>query len=427
VLTALHEQRKATFRAPEYRAFNILTVIPEDFAGEVRVSEQELQAAYDRMLSQNRLGAPERRQVQQLVFPNAAEAAAAAQKLQGGLAFEALIEEMKLRPADVDLGLKAKSDLVDRAVADAAFALAEGAVSAPVQGQFGVMLVRVTKIEPTTAPPLANVADTVRAEVVAQKLTADRGVRDRVNQLHDKVEELRTAGKSLEQAAGELRIELRRIEAADAQGRDKAGNPVNLPDQANLLRAVFASDRGVDNEAIKTPGNGWIWFEVTRVERSRERSYDEVKDQVADAWRREEAGRLTLERATELLKKAEGGAKPEDIASEAGASVETAKGVTRSGNDAISASAAATVFALNEGAFALAPGRGTDRLLVRVTARSIPPFDAAAADTRELKRNLDTAFADEMMQLYIGRLQQELGATVNERALAVATGAQTLR
>jgi peptidyl-prolyl cis-trans isomerase D len=427
VLKALHEQRKATFRAPELRAFNVLSVLPEDFAAEITVSEQDLQAGYERMLASGRLGAPERRQIQQLVFPNAADAAAAAAKLQGGLSFEALLADMKLKPEDVDLGLKPRSDLIDRAVASAAFSLAEGAISAPVQGQFGAVLLRVVKIEPSTAPPLASVADTVRAEVAAQKLTSDRAVRDRINQLHDKIEESRTGGKTLEQAAVELKLTLRTIDGADAQGRDKAGEPLNLPESAELMRAVFASDRGVDNEAIKTRSNGFVWYEVTRVERSRELTFEEVKDQVADAWRRDEANRLTLASATELLKKVEAGAKFEDVANEAGVNIEAIEGVTRTGKEAINASAAATAFALAPGAFALAPGQGTDRLLLRVTARNVPPFEPGAADAASFRRNLDTTLAEELLQQYINRLQADLGSSINERALQMATGAQSTR
>jgi peptidyl-prolyl cis-trans isomerase D len=427
VLRALHEQRKASYRAPEYRAFTLLSVLPEDFAAEIVVNEQDLRAAYDRMMAAGRLGTPERRQVQQIVFPMLAEAQAASQKLQGGTTFEALLEEMKLKPADIDLGLKTRSELIDRAVADAAFALAEGAVSAPVQGQFGVVILRVGRIEPTTAPPLANVTETVRAEVIAQRITSDRGVRDRVNQLHDKVEELRTAGKTLEQAAGELKLTLRKIDGADAQGRDKAGQPLVLPEAQNLLRAIFASDRGVDNEAIKTATNGFVWFEITAVERSRERSFEEARTEVADAWRREEANRQTLEGATALLKKAEGGATFEEIAAEAGGAVETIEGVTRTGKEAINASAALTIFALADGAVALAPGQGTDRLLVRVTGRNVPPFDATTAETQQLRQSLDGSLAGDLMQSYITKLQTELGARVNDRALALATGAQTQR
>jgi peptidyl-prolyl cis-trans isomerase D len=316
--------------------------------------------------------------------------------------------------------------LIDGAVANAAFGLAAGAVSPPVQGQFGSVLVRVTRIEPSNAPPLAAIADTVRADVIATKISSDRQVRDRINQLHDKVEELRTGGKTLEQAATELKIDLKKVAAADAEGRDKSGEPLGLPEQVEVLRAVFASDRGVDNEAIKTRANGWIWFEVTGVERARTRTYDEVKAQVAEAWQRDEAAKQTQASATELLKKLEGGAKFEDVAKEANLNIESVGGVTRGGKDAIGQPAAALAFTLAEGAYAIAPAaQGGDRLIIRVKARQVPSFDGAAAETVALKRRLDNGLADEILQQYVSRMQTELGATINERAVAQATGAQT--
>jgi peptidyl-prolyl cis-trans isomerase D len=425
-LKALHEQRKAGFRAPEYRAFNLLAVLPEDFAGTVAVTDAELQTGYERMLAAGRLGAPERRQVQQIVFPDAAAAGSAAQRIQAGLAFDDLVAEMKLKPEDVDLGLKARGDLVDRAVADAAFALAAGAVSTPVQGQFGAVIVRVARIEPSTAPSLSAIADTVRADVVATKLTSDRSVRDRVNQLHDKVEESRTAGKTLEQAAAELNLTLRKVDAVDAQGRGRDGEPLGLPEAQDLLRAVFASDRGIDNEAIKTRANGYLWFEISNVERSRERAYDEVKDAVADVWRRDEAARRTQEQANELLRKAEGGATLAAIAGEIGGTVETVAGVTREGREAIGRSAAATAFASPVNGFAVAAAaQGADRLLLRATERTVPPFDPAAAGVAQTKRSLDGSLAEDLMGAYVRLIEDQLGSSINERALALATGAQT--
>ena len=44
---------------------------------------------------------------------------------------------------DIDLGTVAKSAIIDPAVADAAFALKAGEISAPVQSQFGAVLVTV--------------------------------------------------------------------------------------------------------------------------------------------------------------------------------------------------------------------------------------------------------------------------------------------
>ena len=91
---------------------------------------------------------PERRHVEQIVFPTMAEAQAAAERIKSGTTFAALAAERGLKEQDIDLGTVTKSGIIDPAVADAAFALKEGEVSAPVQGQFGAVIVTVLKIEP---------------------------------------------------------------------------------------------------------------------------------------------------------------------------------------------------------------------------------------------------------------------------------------
>ena len=59
------------------------------------------------------------------------EAEAADARLKEGLSFTALAAERGLKEQDFDLGMATKVDILDPAVADAAFALKEGEVSAP--------------------------------------------------------------------------------------------------------------------------------------------------------------------------------------------------------------------------------------------------------------------------------------------------------
>jgi peptidyl-prolyl cis-trans isomerase D len=428
-LKALHEQRKGGFRAPEYRKFIAIVLSPVEFVGEIGVSDAELRQAYDRGIASGRFGTPEKRRIEQVVFPNAAEASAASERLKAGLAWSALLEERKLTLADVDLGNKTRAELADRAIAEAAFALAENAISAPVQGTFGSVLVRVTAIEPGATPEFASLHETLLADVRASKLANDRELRRKLDEVHDKIEELRSAGKGLQQVATELNRSLIVIEASDAQGRDKAGEPIpQLPDAADVLRAVFQSDRGVDNEGIRTRENGYVWFEIQTVEGARERSFDEVKALVEDVWRNDEAARQTTESANAFLKRLEAGETLEAIAAELGGSIEVTENVTRNGNAAIGASAAATAFALPPGRYAVAAtGQGTDRMILRVDAVSVPEFKLADAESQSLKTQLDSALSGEILAQYVARLQRELGVTINERALAIATGAQSQR
>src|SRR5204862_6920117 len=100
----------------------------------------------------------------QRFFPNADVASGARGRVTSGMSFDDLARERNLNLADVDLGMIAKSAIIDPAVADAAFSLPSGEVSQPVQGRFGVALVKIGKIEPGTMPPYEIVAAQVKEE-----------------------------------------------------------------------------------------------------------------------------------------------------------------------------------------------------------------------------------------------------------------------
>ena len=102
----------------------------------------------------------------------------------------------------------------------------------------------------------------------------------RSRRIHDEIEDLRAGAKPLADIAKEKGLTLVQIPAVDAGGLDKAGNPVDLPEKDAVVKAAFASDIGVDNEALRT-GTGYVWYDVTGIEPSREKTLDEVRDQVA--------------------------------------------------------------------------------------------------------------------------------------------------
>ena len=91
-----------------------------------------------------------------------------------GLSFEDLAKERGLNPSDVDLGMVAKSAIIDPAIADAAFSLPSGEVSQPVQGRFGVALVKIGKIEPGVEPSYESVASSLKKEIATGRARASR-------------------------------------------------------------------------------------------------------------------------------------------------------------------------------------------------------------------------------------------------------------
>ena len=88
-LKSYFNDRKAQYRAPEYRAMDILSLEPETLANPDEVTDAEAQAAYDKVAGKDpRYGSPEKRDLQQILFPNEADAEAAEARIKAGASFE---------------------------------------------------------------------------------------------------------------------------------------------------------------------------------------------------------------------------------------------------------------------------------------------------------------------------------------------------
>src|SRR5580698_8387610 len=157
------DDRKILFRAPEYRKIVIVTVTPTELAKTAEVSDDDVKQVFDS--NRSRYITPEKRHIEQMVFPTMAEAQAASDKIKSGTTFAALTAERGLKEQDLDLGTVTKTTIIDPAVADAAFSLKEGEVSAPVQGRFGTVLVTVSQIVPEEQKTFADVEPQIRNDV----------------------------------------------------------------------------------------------------------------------------------------------------------------------------------------------------------------------------------------------------------------------
>ena len=219
-LAAYFDDHKTQFRAPEYRKLSFVVINPEEIGKWTEVSDEDAKKVFEQR--RDKLGTPERREVSQMVFPNAEEALAARGRITSGLSFDDLAKERKLNASDVDLGMIAKSAIIDPAVADAAFSLPSGEVSQPVQGQFGVALVKIGKIEPGVTPVYESVAAQLKKEIATERARA------KVAELHNKMEDERGGGASVVEAAQKLGLTAVTIDAVDRSGRMPNGQPVAI-------------------------------------------------------------------------------------------------------------------------------------------------------------------------------------------------------
>jgi len=415
-ISQYYDEHKYLFRAPEYRKIDAVAVTPAEVAKWLEVSDDDLKKAYDARRAS--FGTPERRHVEQIVFPNLADAQAAAERIKSGTPFSALAAERGLKDQDIDLGTVTKAGLVDPAVAEAAFALKEGEVSGAVQGKFNAVIVTVTKIEPEVIKSFADVAPQLRNDIALER------AKSQVRDLHDKIEDDRAGGASLEEAAQKEKLPILTYDALDHTGRDPSGKPVvKLPRGTDVIAAAFASDVGIDNDPIEADG-GYIWYDVAAITPAHERSLDDVKSEVEQRWRDAQTASLVKAKAAEILDKLKGGAPFDLIAAANTLKVETASDLKRGGtNGDLSAKMTDAVFHTAKDTFGSAAGNSPAQWIVfRVTDIKTPGRDANVADAKQVADTVQHQIADDMMGQYVARLESDLGTSINASVLAQAMG-----
>lgn len=416
-LNEFFEANKVRFRAPELRQIEIITVAPEALKAKVEVPEADITALME--LRSDKRSTPERREVQQIVFTTQDEAKAAADKIAGGTDYLDVAKERGLSENDVSLGLVEKSGIVDPAVRDAAFALKQGEVSAPVAGRLGTVLLRVTKIEPAKERPLSEVRDEIRRELIDKKAS------DMVLDQFDAIEDERATGAPFSDIAAKLDLPYRRIEAIDAQGRDASGVPIaDLPSKQEVIQTTFETDPGVELDALQSAGGGFVWLNVLDVTDARDRTLDEVRGNVEEAWRAQEIGNKLAAKADELLKRLKDGANLETIAQEFGAPVTTTQPIKRSARDNdLSQAAIRIAFATPDKGFAASlHANGTDRVLMQVRGIELPDFDASSDAGKRIAEGIEASLANSLLNDYVVAKQERFGVTINQQTLQTILG-----
>jgi peptidyl-prolyl cis-trans isomerase D len=415
-LAGYFDDHKAQFRAPEYRKISFVLLNPEEVGKWTTVSDEDARKSFEQRRDQ--LGKPEQREVSQIVFPNAEEAQAARSRIASGLSFDDLAKERGLSPSDVSLGMMTKS-AIDGAIADAAFALPSGEVSQPLQGRFGVVLVKIGKIEPGVEPTYESVASNLKKEIATER------ARVTVSDLRDKMEDERGGGASVVEAAQKLGLAPVTIDAVDRSGHVPGGQPVgNIPTGLDVVSQAFASDIGIDNDPIQFNG-GYVWYDVLGITPSHDRNLDEVKDQVEARWRDDQITSRLRAKATDMVQKLDQSGKLADEAATAGLKVETAAAFKRDASPpGLPAAAVTAAFRTAKDGAGQTAGAGTNEWIVfRVTDVIVPPVDLASDDVKKLKETLLRGMTDEQVGQYVTRIEADIGTSINEAAFAQVTGA----
>lgn len=414
-LAAWFEERKASYAAPEYRKINYIKLEAVDIADPSAISDEQVAKDYE--TNKARYTTPEKRTIEQIVFPNEETAAAARASLNGGSTFEEIVTAQGKTMADVQLGTFTRKEVADPAVAEAAFALADNQVSAVIKGAFGPVLVRVTKIEPEVVRPLDEVKDEIRRDLAVAE--ASRIIFD----VHDSYEDARAGGDSMKDAADKLKLKVSTVEAIDRSGQRPDGTVVgDLPQSAELIRASFETEAGVENPPINIAGNGFLFYEVEAITPARDRTLDEVREKVVADWTADTTATKLATKAEELQKRARDGADLAAIATELGLEKLTKRGLKRQADDTdFGASGVADVFAVApNGIGVTASPQDGARILFKVTEVFEPAASGPEAVPEDERKAYSSGMADDLLDELVAVLQAEYGVSIDRTAISQA-------
>lgn len=413
-LAEFHKEHAAQFTAPEYRKISAIVLDPEKYAQQLEPAESAVRAEYQNRLPSLRV--PEKRKLNQILLADEAKASDAAMRLASGETLEAV---MKTAADDgsgvIDLGLMTRQDVaaLSPELATAVFATEEGKTTEPVRSALGWHIVRVEEVEPGSTPSFEDVRDGI-----ARDLARDQAI-DQLVEVANQVEDAIAGGATLAGAAERVGQPLREFPPMDAQGRNRAGEPVaNLPKDRNFLRVAFDAPEGEIGYMEEMENGGYFILRVESRAPPALRPLDEVRDEVAEAWKRAQRDKIASERAKELVGALNAGADLTKAATEAGYDTFTSRALTRQGDEEgkFPPALVQELFRLEPGGAAMGPAP-EGFAVIRLKEINEPAMDDGGEELNQFQQNLTRALGNDIAEQFSMALRDRFTVLVDDEAL----------
>lgn len=420
VLAAYVKQHGARFSTPEYRDVTFAWLTLQDVMSEVHASDDQLKQQYE--LQKPTYVIAEKREVEQLVFPNDAAAKAARAKIDSGTSFADLAKQEGKSQADISLGSVVEADLADRG--HAAFALPQGGVSQPLKAPVGYSLIHVVSITPGSTKTFDQVKDELRKQIETQLAGAKLG--DIGNQYIDES----SRGEPLSQAAKKVGMHVSHVPAVDAHGLTPDGTKAQLPDDPEFLAQVFKAEVGEEGDPFQTKAGTSYVVKVEGVRPPKVKPLDAVREEAAAAWKKEQLAQRLAAKAKELAATAAEQKTLANIASGLGAKVETSQALHRPlpgepPAGALPPALVRQIFSAPPGDVVYGPSAKGGYLVARVTGVLHPPrLPPTDSRLRRFAAQLGQQFAGDMQYSIAEAAKAHEGVTVNRPMVDRVTGGE---
>ncbi|WP_297511617.1 peptidylprolyl isomerase [uncultured Caulobacter sp.] len=317
-LTAFMNENRERLTRPETRVLSIMRISAKALEPSVTPDPAAIQKAFD--FRKDSLAKPETRSLIQIVAPDAKAAATISQRLAKGEDPAEVAKAFGRSP--VALVDKPKSAVPDRKVADAAFGLAAGQVSGPINGELGISVIKITKITPGVTATLASVRPQIEAEVRAQ--AAQSKAYDQTQTYQD----AHDGGADLVAAATKAGALVQTTAPITAQGADQTGQPVPglTPD---MVKTAFGLGQGAESDLIEAGKGEYYAVKVEKVIPAAMPPLAEIKPLLTNVWLGQEMAKRLKAKGEALAARVKKGETMDAVAASTQSKVQRVAGLSR--------------------------------------------------------------------------------------------------
>ena len=290
-LNQLIENHFTQFTLPEKRQFALIILDAKPFTDRIRISDAELKNEYRARI--NQFKTPEKRKIQQMIFPDYQSALKARKKMKSGRDFIAIAKKRNLSKEDIALGWLSSGQYLDEKIEKAALGLKKNAISAPIEADLGFALLYLDDIQASRQKSFNSVKKNLR-----QKLALDRALEE-IDEIHDLIEDERAAGVGLAEIAKKFKLRFFKGQVSANQEISLKG----LPKITNLKQRIFNAEVIGELPIARTDNGHDYWLELVGIIPPQRLDDARAQKKARQIWAREQVQKSLRAKAEEIARK----------------------------------------------------------------------------------------------------------------------------
>ncbi|WP_158915304.1 peptidylprolyl isomerase [Caulobacter sp. S45] len=318
-LNTFIKQNAQALARPEARVFTLVRFSTAQQVLKTTADPAAVQKRFD--FEKDSLSTPEKRTVIEIPVHDAASAGAVAARLKKGEDATLIAKSLNVQP--LNYNDSPKTAIADRKIADVAFAMADGDVKGPVQGDLGLAVLKLVKTTPGHNATLEEQRAKLEAEVKhdAAQATIDKQVQ--------KYEDTRSGGSTMLQAAKALGVETATLPGVTAQGMSLTAQPQRIPLPPKLLQAGFALAAGADTDLVDLGQGEYAALHLEKIVPPAPPPLDEIRPMLTRYYMQRDLTTRLQAKADAIVAQVKKGQTMEAAAAGAGATLGHGVGVQR--------------------------------------------------------------------------------------------------